>query len=30
VLNPEGKGIRRKWKDNVKMYLTKIGLGGMG
>jgi hypothetical protein len=30
VGKPEGKGLRRKWEDNIKIYLKEIGLGGMG
>ena len=30
---PEGKGplgrLRRRWEDNIKMYLQEVGCGGM-
>jgi hypothetical protein len=33
VGNPEGKRplerLGRRWEDNIKTYLTKIGCGGM-
>ena len=29
VGNPEGKRTRRRWKDNIKMELQELGLGGM-
>jgi hypothetical protein len=34
VLKPEGKKAlgrpRRRWEDNIKMYLQELGCGGMG
>jgi hypothetical protein len=34
VGKPEGKRIlgrpRRRWEDNIKMYLQEVGCGGMG
>jgi hypothetical protein len=33
VRKPEGKGplgrLRRRWEDNIKMYLREIGWDGM-
>jgi len=29
VGKPEGKRPRRRWEDNIKMYLEEVGCGNM-